>query len=829
LIKRGRCNDLPCEKKKHQQSQAYEVSLLQTLCGRKKEAMSMTRTLSIVLLSSFFTLLALQSTCAAEPKWKTIFNGTDFDGWNIVSNGDPAFVTIDNGMFVLEQKSNTSEHTFLTTKEKYGDFILELDVNADVGFNSGILLRCADAPATAKVRLNGYQVKIDDTPRAWTGGIFDDFGGNWKWLHDLKDNAAARSAFKLGEWAHVRIECLGSAIRVWVNHIPTAHLLDGKYPAGYIAFKIHAMGKGKDKQPVIRFKNIRVITEQPELFAQRMELVARRAPPLADADNGDIQLPDGFRATVVADNLVAQQKGNTLRFLAVAKNGDIYALSRKGGIFALRDKDGDGKADIIQEFGSGGGTGIAIHKNYLYYSSASAVFRYQLMSGELIPKGEPELIAQLPEQNAHDAKSIAFDPAGDLYVSVGSPHNVFSIGDRAKGAKGIDPTDHQKKHGGIWRFKSDVPNQTQDKDGFRFATGMRHVLSLAWNPTKNAFFMVMMGRDQLNTIAPDYYTQQDNAELPAEEMHILHEGSHVGWPFTYYDPIKKVRMVNPEFGGDNKKQAEPGIYPDPVIAFPAHWAPMQMAFNTTQQFPNKYFGGAFVAFHGSWNRAPKPQAGYCVAFVPFNEQGMPTGDYEIFASGFAGKESIKSPGEARFRPCGVTFGNDGTLYVSDSVKGRIWRIAYTGEKMNQTMPHSKEGQKQTDVASPAINVSSEMKRNALAYKNHCAICHMDAGGGVPGLQPSLLDSDVVKGDAQKLIRVILRGPDQELSAGRQRYANVMPPMHFLSDDDIAAALSYVREQFAPSASPITPEQVQEQRKENGYEKSQEKSQEQIKP
>ena len=406
---------------------------------------------------------------------------------------------------------------------------------------------------------------------------------------------------------------------------------------------------------------------------------AHGAQPSPDPDDGGIKLPEGFRALVVADNL------GKLRFMTVAPNGDLYVKTRLEGrppnqtgghIIALRDADGDGRAEVKQTFGSGGGSGIALRDGWLYHSTDTDVLRYRLTAGELVPKGEPEtIVTKLPAKQQHATKAFAFDDQGRLFVEVGSPSNAHGEPDRQKGAKGQDPTEFLKIHGGWWRFDAQKPNQSQ-ADGVHVSTGHRHMISVAWNPLSKAFFVVMHGRDQLNTVAPEFYTEDDNAELPAEELHILKEGGNYGWPFTYFDPRQKVRMMSPEFGGDNKKKAEAGKYPDPIIPFPAHWAPMQMAFYQGEQFPAQYRGGLFLAFHGSWNRAPKPQKGYNVVFVPFDEKGMPKGTYDVFADGFTGVAELLQPRDARFRPCGLAVGPDGSLYLTDSEKGRIWRVIY---------------------------------------------------------------------------------------------------------------------------------------------------------
>ncbi len=525
--------------------------------------------------------------------------------------------------------------------------------------------------------------------------------------------------------------------------------------------------------------------------ASALALIVLLGPPLAaqlpapDADNGAITLPPGFRATVVADDL------GPLRFITVAPNGDIYVKTRQAGIIALRDSNGDGKADVKETFGGGGGTGIAVRDGWLYHSSNSAVFRYRLAPGSLVPSGEPEtIVTGLPDERQHNAKSFTFDGDGRLYVEVGSPSNAFGDPDRARGAKGKDPTEFLKKHGGFWRFDANRSNQTQ-ADGFHFSTGHRHVLSVAWNPVSKALFVVQQGRDQLNTVAPEFYTDEDNAEGPAEVMHVLTQGTNLGWPFTYFDYRRKARMLAPEYGGNNEKRAEPGKFPDPLVVFPAHWSPLQMAFYNATQFPAKYRGGAFVAFHGSWNRAPKPQKGYNVTFVPFNEKGMPVGTHEIFATGFAGAPEIASPRDARFRPVGVAVGPDGSLYVADSLKGRVWRIVYTGG---------------------AQGAGAAGAGGARIYEEACATCHMADGGGVPGMQPALVGSPVITGNPTLLIDLLLKGPKGVLPARSEPAAGDMPAFDTMSDDDLAALVTYVRERFGKQAAGVTAAQVAARRK-----------------
>lgn len=395
-----------------------------------------------------------------------------------------------------------------------------------------------------------------------------------------------------------------------------------------------------------------------------------------DNDNAGLKLPAGFSALTVAENV------GRARHIAVNQQGDVYVkLSGKvgdKGILVLRDLNNDGKAEDITGFGNYGGTGIAIHNGYLYASSDEEVFRYRLNDkGAVENPYQPEkIVTGLINRRQHESKSITLDNNGNIYVNIGAYSNSCQIKDRTPGSMGMKPCPILDSAGGIWKFKADVPNQTYG-NGTRYATGLRNVVGLDWNKQTNSLFVTQHGRDQLNTLFPQYFNDTSNANLPAETMYEMKQGDNAGWPYVYYDPIQNKKMLAPEYGGDGKTEGS-AEFKNPAIAFPAHMAPNALLFYTGNMFPAKYKNGAFIAFHGSWNRAPLPQEGYYVVFVPF-ENGKPTGKWEVFANGFAGVDVITSTRAAQHRPCGLAQGPDGSLYVSDDNKGTIYRIMYNGK------------------------------------------------------------------------------------------------------------------------------------------------------
>ncbi len=394
------------------------------------------------------------------------------------------------------------------------------------------------------------------------------------------------------------------------------------------------------------------------------------------ADNGGITLPEGFCATIFADSVGGP------RHIAVAPNGDVFvnrsALPKGGsggGILALRDTNSDGRADVQESFGEVGGTGIALREGFVYADQKSAIKRYPLPAGSLKPSGAAQtIVAGLPT-GGHEARNIALDKAGALYVNVGSKTNSCQQKDRALQSPGVDPCVELRTRAGIWKFASDRTGQTQS-GGTRFVTGIRNAMGLTVNPADGALYSTQHGRDQLSTNWPEKFNDQQSAELPSEEFMAIQQGDDFGWPYCYYDGTAKQLVEAPEYGGDGKIPGRCTTKKAPLVAFPGHWAPMATAFYTGTQFPERYRGGAFIAFHGSWNRAPEPQAGYKVVFVPM-KGAAPSGDYEVFADNFAAGNL--QPGAAAHRPTGLAVSPDGALYITDDRAGRIWRVTYHGK------------------------------------------------------------------------------------------------------------------------------------------------------
>ncbi len=429
------------------------------------------------------------------------------------------------------------------------------------------------------------------------------------------------------------------------------------------------------------------------LMALQAPVAAADAPP-ADcaADNGGLTLPPGFCATVFADHV------GHARHLTVAADGTVYVNTwdspdyfpnnpapAGGFVVALRDRDGDGVADTIDRFGSTprkggqGGTGIALWNGALFAEEGATVVRFALTPGEAVPKAAPELVLLgLVMGGDHPMHPFVIDKAGLLLVNSGSATNTCESPNRQPGAKGADPCTEQLTRGGIWAYRADKLGQVFSPAD-RWATGIRNTGGMAFD-SAGRLFATQHGRDQLSQNWPALYSGEQGAELPNEILFSPFKGADFGWPTCYYDAGQGRHVLAPEYGGDGGKTPEraggrcAGKAPI-VAAYPAHWAPNDVAIYTAKGFPAAYAEGAFIAFHGSWNRAPAPQDGYLVAFQPL-KAGKPSGEWIRFADGFAGE--YREPGRAIHRPAGLAVGPDGALYIADDVRGTIWRVTYHG-------------------------------------------------------------------------------------------------------------------------------------------------------
>ena len=539
----------------------------------------------------------------------------------------------------------------------------------------------------------------------------------------------------------------------------------------------------------------------------------------------ELALPEGFISQVFVDSI--PQK---VRHLAVDDNGDVYAKLQKataeGALAGIRDLDGDGHADQIETFGQyphqqkgNYSTAVRIYNGYLYFSSQLGVYRYKLDPKDLTPKEKIEIVVVDDHPHGsheHIGKPIAFDDQGHLYVPFGAPSNACQNPKRVPMQAGQDPCPQLENHGGIWQFDANTLGQTQ-KDAVPFATGLRSIVALDWNPKDKNLYAVVHGRDDLLRLWPDRYSAWESALLPAEEFIKIPKDSDFGWPYCYYDQIQELKVLAPEYGGDGEIVGRCAQFNKPIIGFPGHWAPNDLVFYKGNHFPEYYKNGAFIAFHGSTNRAPYPQAGYFIAFVPF-KNGKFLKKWDVFADGFAQIDPIINVKDATYRPMGITFGGDGAMYIGDTEKGRIWKVEFKGDKASfgkKQLAEMEEHKKRTHIRTPDkikdMMVPKEVSLGQKTYNLYCGACHQQNGKGASGRFPPLDQTDWVTGDKERLIDILLNGKEGVMTVNGVVYDGLMPQHHFLSDKEIAAVLSYIRTNFGNTASPITPEEVKKYR------------------
>ena len=533
-----------------------------------------------------------------------------------------------------------------------------------------------------------------------------------------------------------------------------------------------------------------------------------RAQSCPNNDSG-LKLPSGFCATVFADGI------GHARHIAVGSSGVVYVNTwsgeyygsgkpHEGGfVVALQDKAGTGKADVVERFGEtvqsggAGGTGIGIYNGSLYAEINDRIVRYALPPGGLVPQNPPEtIVSGLPLGGDHPMHPFVITRDGTLYVDVASATNSCQPKNRQPRIPGADPCTELETRAGIWRFDAKRANQVYSP-GARFATGIRNAEGFAVD-SSGRIFVTQHGRDQLHTNWPDLYQPTEEATQPAEELILLKSGGDYGWPECYYDSARNKLVLAPEYGGDGGNRV--GVCASktgPVAAFPAHWGPNAAVYYDKTQFPSHYRNGVFIAFHGSWNRAPYRQGGYNVVFQPLAGARAP-GACEVFADGFAGP--VVTPEGAMYRPSGVAVGPDGSLYVSDDIRGRIYRIVYRGDSgaepkgtpcpslsepagdivVTQSKPPEGTNVDAGATASGPVPEGATREMIALGERIYhgqvggatCAGCHGANATGSP-LGPSLTINKWLWSDGSYagILKAITEGVSQP-----KQYRNAMPPL-----------------------------------------------------
>jgi len=335
----------------------------------------------------------------------------------------------------------------------------------------------------------------------------------------------------------------------------------------------------------------------------------------------------GFRVNVFATNFKRP------RWLTVAPNGDIFLADMGSGeIIVMRDPGQTGGAQVREVFVDGQRRpfGIAFHENYVYVGNTNEVVRFAYDPKTSKRLGEAEHLLDLPT-GGHDTRSLAFSADGKhLFIGVGSESNIDTGEDPRRAAVTVCDPD--------------------GKNARRFATGLRNPVGLGLEPVTGEVWTTVNERDELgDDLPPDYFTS-------------LKDGGFYGWPYSYIGD-----NVDPRVKPQKPDLVARSIIPDVLLG--AHVAPLQFAFYTAKQFPESYWGGAFVAEHGSWNRAMR--AGYQIAFVAF-KGGKPSADPVPFMTGL-----VPDPGgpDVLGRPVGVAVAPDGALLVSDDGAAVIYRIS----------------------------------------------------------------------------------------------------------------------------------------------------------
>lgn len=344
----------------------------------------MNRKLNAVLF--ILTAISLGSWTIPVDSWTSLFNGKDFSGWKQL-NGNAKY-TVENGAVVGTSALNTP-NSFMATEKEYGDFILEFEVKVDSGLNSGVQIRSHSVASFKEGRVHGYQVEIDPSDRAWSGGLYDEARRGW--LYPLEQNPMGRKAFLQHQWNHYRIEAIGRSIRTWVNGVACTDFIDTLNEKGFIALQVHSIGDKEQEGKQVRWKNIHIQTENlvpsPWTNIPVVNLEQNTLSPQERA-NGWMLLFDGKTTTGWrgAGKDKFPEKG------WVVKNGTLMvakstgAEAQNGGDIVTMEEFDMFELSLEFKLTPGANSGIKYYITEKYGTGGSAIgLEYQLLDDEKHP------------------------------------------------------------------------------------------------------------------------------------------------------------------------------------------------------------------------------------------------------------------------------------------------------------------------------------------------------------------------------------------------------------------------------------------------------------
>ncbi|WP_044639266.1 3-keto-disaccharide hydrolase [Siansivirga zeaxanthinifaciens] len=319
--------------------------------------------------------------------WINLITDNTLEGWNI--KGGKATYKVENGVITGTTVANTP-NTFLTTNKLYSDFILEIDFKVDSTMNSGIQIRSNSLPYYQNGRVHGYQVEIDPSKRAWSGGIYDE--GRRKWLNTLENNPNAQKAFKQNEWNHYRVEAIGDTIKTWLNGVPASYLIDEKTSSGFIGLQVHSIGNNTEKVgKQVMWRNAKILTDNLSKYATKSPLepiITKNSLTYSEKQSGwkmlwDGKTSNGWRSArseqFPADSIWKIENGE----LSVITTGGLESAA--GGDIVTRELFGDFELSVDFKLSPGANSGIKYYVDTEINKGpgSSIGLEYQLLDDEL--------------------------------------------------------------------------------------------------------------------------------------------------------------------------------------------------------------------------------------------------------------------------------------------------------------------------------------------------------------------------------------------------------------------------------------------------------------